>query len=94
MVRKRLSETASEEEHLIVLDKLTSKMLLTHNFHDIEDAITNSSAKYQETEDPTLGALMSDVAALIRHDEEFTLHGLDHLPLDHELLLIDDDRDL
>jgi len=49
--RQRLAETASEEEHLIVLDKLTSGLLMKkHNFHDIEDAITSSSAHKQSRE--------------------------------------------
>ena len=60
-----LQTAATESKRVRVLNRLLKKLLMKHNFHELEDAIESASAAYQKSEDSTLAALMHDVAALL-----------------------------
>lgn len=61
-----LQGTTSESKRINVINRLLTKVLMRHNFHELEDAIESAAAAYQESQDTTLAALMHDVAALLQ----------------------------
>jgi hypothetical protein len=60
-----LQTTASESKRMSVVNRLLEKVLMKHNFHELEDAIESATAAYQDSQDTTLAALMHDVGALL-----------------------------